>query len=178
MSEEEYAALRNDIERNGILVPVLVDQHGRILDGHHRVKIANELGIDYPREVREVADDNEAHDVALTLNMVRRHLNREQKRALIRAEIERTPDAVDSEIARRTASAATTVGAVRRRVSNLDTPLSDEEREELADAEARIERANEIVEEARRGDGNCCRSWTLSAPMPTGCVTPERGVTG
>jgi len=34
-------------------------------------------------------------------------------------------------------------------VSNLDTPLSDEEREELADAEARIERANEIVEEAR-----------------------------
>jgi hypothetical protein len=80
---------------------------------------------------------------------VRRHLNREQKRALIRAEIERTPDAVDSEIARRTASAATTVGAVRRRVSNLDIPLSDEEREELADAEARIERANEIVEEAR-----------------------------
>jgi DNA repair exonuclease SbcCD ATPase subunit len=68
---------------------------------------------------------------------------------LIRAEIERTPDASDREIARRTASAPTTVGAVRWRVSNLDTPLSDEEREELADAEARIERANEIVEEAR-----------------------------
>ena len=149
LSEEENAALRNDIERNGILVPVLVDQHGRILDGHHRVKIANELGIDYPREVREVADDNEAHDLALTLNMVRRHLNREQKRALIRAEIERTPDASDREIARRTAGAATTVGAVRRRVSNLDTPLSDEDREELADAEARIERANEIAKEAR-----------------------------
>jgi ParB-like chromosome segregation protein Spo0J len=149
LSEEENAALRNDIEHNGILVPVLVDQHGRILDGHHRVKIANELGIDYPREVREIADDNEAHDLALTLNMVRRHLNREQKRALIRAEIERTPDASDREIARRTASAPTTVGAVRRRVSNLDTPLSDEDREELADAEARIERANEIAEEAR-----------------------------
>jgi len=149
LSEEEYAALRNDIERNGILVSVVVDQHGRILDGHQRVKIANELGIDYPREVREVADDNEAQDLALTLNMVRRHLNREQKRVLIRAEIERTLDASDPEIGRRTASAATTVGAVRRRVSNLDSPLSDEEREELADAEARIERANEIVEEAR-----------------------------
>jgi len=86
LSEEEYAALRNDIERNGILVSVVVDQHGRILDGHQRVKIANELGIDYPREVREVADDNEAQDLALTLNMVRRHLNREQKRVLIRAE--------------------------------------------------------------------------------------------
>lgn len=157
LSEEEYAALRNDIERNGILVPVLVDQHGRILDGHQRVKIANELGIEYPRDVREIADDNEAQDLALTLNMVRRHLNREQKRALIRAEIERTPDASDREtpdasdreIARRTASAPTTVGAVRRRVSNVDTSLSDEDREELADAEARIERANEIADEAR-----------------------------
>jgi ParB-like chromosome segregation protein Spo0J len=149
LGEEEYAALRNDIERNGILVPVLVDQHGRILDGHYRVKIANELGIDYPREVREVADDNQAQDLALTLNMARRHLNREQKRVLIRAEIERTPDASDREIARRTASSPSRVGAVRRRVSNLHTPLSDEEREELAGAEARIERANEIVEEAR-----------------------------
>jgi ParB-like chromosome segregation protein Spo0J len=149
LSEEEYAALRNDIERNGILVPVLVDQHGRILDGYQRVKIANALGIDYPREVREVADDNEAQDLALTLNMVRRHLNREQKRVLIRAEIERTSDASDREIARRTASAATAVGAVRRRVFNVDSPLSDEEREELANAEARIERANEIVEEAK-----------------------------
>jgi ParB-like chromosome segregation protein Spo0J len=149
LGEEEYAALRNDIERDGILVPVLVDQHGRILDGHCRVKIANELGIDYPREVREVADDNEAQDLALTLNMARRHLSREQKRALIRAEIERTPDASDREIARRTASSPSRVDAVRRRVSNLHTPLSDEEREELADAETAIERANEIVEEAR-----------------------------
>jgi hypothetical protein len=75
---------------------------------------ALKLGIDYPRDVREVADDYEAQDLALTLNMVRRHLNREQKRALLRAEIERTPDASDGEIARRTASAPTTVGAVRR----------------------------------------------------------------
>lgn len=149
LSEEEYAALGDDIERHGVMVPIVVDQHGRILDGHNRDQIATELGIDAPREVRQVVDDGEAYELALTLNMARRHLNREQKRALIRAEIERTPDASDREIARRTASAPTTVGAVRRRVSNLDTPLSDEEREELADAEARIERANEIVEEAR-----------------------------
>ena len=68
--------------------------------------------------------------------MARRHLNREQKRALIRSEVERTTDASDREIARRTASSPSMVGAVRRRVSNLDTPLSDEERQELADAEA------------------------------------------
>jgi ParB-like chromosome segregation protein Spo0J len=161
LNEEEYAALRYDIERHGVMVPIVVDQHGRILDGHHRDQIATELGIEAPREVRHVADDGEAYELALTLNMARRHLNREQKRALIRSEIERIPDASDREIAWRTASSPSTVGAVRRRVSNLDTPLSDEDREELADAEARIERANEIVEEAR------ARRWELLSKLDT-----------
>jgi hypothetical protein len=47
----------------------MLSQHDRILDGHYRVKIANELGIDYPRDVREVADDYEAQDLALTLQL-------------------------------------------------------------------------------------------------------------
>jgi ParB-like chromosome segregation protein Spo0J len=49
----------------------MLSQHDRILDGHYRVKIANELGIDYPRDVREVADDYEAQDLALTLQLGR-----------------------------------------------------------------------------------------------------------
>lgn len=55
LSEEEYAALGDDIARHGVMVPIVVDQHGRILDGHHRDQIATELGIDAPREVRHVA---------------------------------------------------------------------------------------------------------------------------
>ena len=30
LSDEEYAALRDDIERHGVMVPIVVDQHGRI----------------------------------------------------------------------------------------------------------------------------------------------------
>jgi hypothetical protein len=30
-----YAALRDDIKRHGVMA-IVVDQHGRILDGHHR----------------------------------------------------------------------------------------------------------------------------------------------
>jgi ParB-like chromosome segregation protein Spo0J len=68
LNEEEYAALRDDIARHGVMVPIVVDQHGRILDGHHRDRIATELGIEAPREVRHVADDGEAYELALTLN--------------------------------------------------------------------------------------------------------------
>src|SRR4051812_39932626 len=42
------AALRASIERFGVLVPVTFDQRGRILDGHHRWRMAAELGVDCP----------------------------------------------------------------------------------------------------------------------------------
>lgn len=64
---EDLEALRANIAANGIVVPVLLDQHGRIIDGHHRVRIARELGIDFPTEVREV-DDEEAMDLAFELD--------------------------------------------------------------------------------------------------------------
>ena len=50
-----YAALRGDISRRGVLVPVEVDEDGEILDGHNRQAIADELGIDCPRVVREAS---------------------------------------------------------------------------------------------------------------------------
>lgn len=117
LSADEYAALRDDIAERGFLVPVVKDQHGNILDGHHRVTIAAELGVDYPVEVRKVTDDNEARDVAFTLNLARRHLNREQKRELIAAEITRRPDDSDRAIGRRLACDHKTVGSVRRELS-------------------------------------------------------------
>lgn len=114
LTEEQYDALREDIATNGVLVPVVFDQHGRVIDGNNRKAIADELGIDYPRLVREVADDDDAWTLALTLNCARRHLSREQRREVIRAEIERRPDDSDRAIARRVGCDHKTVGAVRR----------------------------------------------------------------
>ncbi|MGH9187583.1 MAG: ParB N-terminal domain-containing protein [Acidimicrobiales bacterium] len=37
------AALRASIERFGVLVPVVKDAAGDIIDGHHRQRIADEL---------------------------------------------------------------------------------------------------------------------------------------
>jgi ParB-like chromosome segregation protein Spo0J len=44
LSDEEYTALKKDIEDRGIKVPIELDSDGNILDGHHRWQIAQELG--------------------------------------------------------------------------------------------------------------------------------------
>lgn len=113
LGEDQLTALREDIAKNGVLVPVTVDQHGRVLDGHNRSAIARELGIDYPTVVVEVADDEAAMDLAVTLNGARRHLNQEQKRALIEHELIRRPYDSDRAISRRVGCSPTTVGTVR-----------------------------------------------------------------
>lgn len=74
------AALRASIHRFGVLVPVVTDQHGRILDGHHRSRIADDLDVLYRTDVVHVADDAEAEAIARTLNTERRHLTPEQIR--------------------------------------------------------------------------------------------------
>lgn len=78
------AALRSSIERFGVLVPVLKDQHGRILDGHHRDRIAVELGIEYRTDRIAVADDEEAAAIVETLNTDRGHrLKSEMRRKVV-----------------------------------------------------------------------------------------------
>ena len=98
---EQLDSLRADIAANGVLVPVVVDQHGRILDGNHRAAIALDLGIDYPTVTVAVTDDADAWDKAVSLNCARRHLTREQVREVIGNEIQRRPDDSDRAIARR-----------------------------------------------------------------------------
>ena len=122
LSPEQYSALKSDIEANSIIVPIVVDQHGRIIDGHNRKQIADQLGIVCPSEVHQVADDAEAENLAVTLNCARRHLSREQVRKIVRNEIERCPDDSDRAIARRVGCSPSTVGSVRK-VSNLDSAI-------------------------------------------------------
>jgi ParB-like nuclease domain len=73
-------ALRASIERFGVIVPVVRDQHGQIIDGHHRARIADELGVKYRADTVTVADEDEAREVARHLNTRRRHLSGEQLR--------------------------------------------------------------------------------------------------
>jgi transposase-like protein len=77
-------ALRASIRRFGVLVPVIRDQQGRIIDGHHRVRIAAEEGIDIADDIVITVDsEDEAREIARTLNSDRRHLTEEQRRAVV-----------------------------------------------------------------------------------------------
>jgi len=116
LTADEYATLKADIAERGVLVPVVEDQHGNIVDGHHRKRIADELSVPCPVERRTFTDE-QARDTAFALNLARRHLTREQKRELIAREIGLRPDDSDRAIGRRLGADHKTVGSVRRELS-------------------------------------------------------------
>jgi hypothetical protein len=84
LTGEEYAALKADITEHGVLYPVILDGDGRVLDGVHRERIAAELGIDLPTATHAGLTDERKLHLAVGLNMRRRHLDADRRRALVR----------------------------------------------------------------------------------------------
>jgi hypothetical protein len=113
LSGDEYAALEQSIKDHGIQVPILVDTEGVVIDGHHRKKIADDLGVHCPRKVLYDATDTEKRTLALSLNLDRRHLSREQRRDLIAASLKADPQLSNREHARRTGASDHTVADIR-----------------------------------------------------------------
>ncbi len=79
------AALRESIQRFGVLVPVVRDQHGRTLDGHHRSRLGDEMKVQYRVDVVNVESDEQAREIAATLNTDRRQLDATQRRDVVAA---------------------------------------------------------------------------------------------
>lgn len=73
------AALRASIERFGVLVPALQDQEGHLLDGHHRTRIAEELGVPCPMTTVTVRQDADRLEIVRSVNADRRQLTEEQR---------------------------------------------------------------------------------------------------
>jgi len=93
LTPEQYDELREDIRKNGILIPILVDQWNVVIDGQHRLKIAKELGIpstDVPQQLTLNEDGAPQVDVfrlqkqmAIGVNLNRRHLEPEVRASLV-----------------------------------------------------------------------------------------------
>jgi ParB-like chromosome segregation protein Spo0J len=83
LSDEQRHLLRQSIEKNGVLEAVVFDEDGEILDGHHRVEIAEELGIEYPRRVIEDLSEADKQTYALTVNVARRQLSQSERGSLV-----------------------------------------------------------------------------------------------
>ena len=77
-----YEELKNDIELNGILIPIEVAEDGTIIEGHQRVRAWKELGrdpADIPMNVKPYSSREDMKNKAITLNLLRRHMNNAQR---------------------------------------------------------------------------------------------------
>ncbi len=114
LTPEEYEALKADIALRGVIVPILLDVHGNVIDGHHRRQAARELGehIICPEETLECTEE-EARDLAVVLNTHRRQLSRDQRREAVAQLVKLGPGRSNRQIARDAGVDHQTVAAVR-----------------------------------------------------------------
>jgi len=117
LAADEYARLRADIQARGVLVPVEVDEHGDVIDGHHRVAICRELGItNWPKIERTGLSEADKRRHARQLNLARRHLNGAQKRRLIEQQLRDTPQVSNNKLAAGLGVSDKTVAGVREKL--------------------------------------------------------------
>jgi len=84
LASAEFEALKASIEREGVRDPILVDEAGAILDGHHRYRIAPET----PRRTVPGLSEGQKRAFVLASNFHRRNLSPEQKAELRERQIE------------------------------------------------------------------------------------------
>ncbi len=75
MSEQEFSELKASIQTEGQHYPIIVNEDLEVLDGHHRFRACNELGIEPDFEVRQFEDKLLEKKFVIEANLRRRHLN-------------------------------------------------------------------------------------------------------
>ena len=118
LSDDEYTSLEKSIREHGIQVPIVVDENGSVIDGHHRKEIADRLGLPCPRNTARDLDETGKRTLACSLNLDRRHLNREQKREVIAKSLMADPQLSNRQHAERVGASHPTVAAIRADLEN------------------------------------------------------------
>lgn len=78
LKTEKYRALKTSIERDGLWEPIIINTENVVLDGHHRFKICQELGV-LPRfTVKRFDSKNQERKYVIETNLHRRQLNKIQ----------------------------------------------------------------------------------------------------
>jgi ParB-like chromosome segregation protein Spo0J len=75
----EYEALKQSIKEDGQLEPIVISKDGRLLDGHTRLQICQELRITPRFEIKNFRNKLEERKYVITVNLRRRQLNDFQK---------------------------------------------------------------------------------------------------
>lgn len=113
LEPESYAGLKANIALNGVLVPIVRDESGQILDGFARAQIAEELGYECPTVTLRGLGEQEKRSQVRALNLARRQLDQRAKRAIIADQLREHPDRSNRWIARSLGVDDKTVASVR-----------------------------------------------------------------
>lgn len=81
MSDAQLAKLGEDIQKNGLKQPIIVDVSGVLLDGRNRLEAMERAGVAIPPTFDVALGDPVAHIIGL--NIRRRHLTKQQQAHLI-----------------------------------------------------------------------------------------------
>ena len=82
VTPEEYESMKESIKKNGLWLPIIVNEKGIILDGHTRYKICKELGIPLKHAERKFENEWVEKKFVIESNLRRRQLNDFQKSEL------------------------------------------------------------------------------------------------
>jgi hypothetical protein len=85
LSAQELCELTDDIRAHGQIYAVVLDQHGRVVDGKHRVQVCESLGITPETETRTFATDKDV--LAFIISTLTRRNLKEGQRAMIAADL-------------------------------------------------------------------------------------------
>ena len=127
MSEEELKVLAGDIvQANGLRNPIIIyigeDGIELLIDGRNRLEALQLAGFepvkngkfDYANVLHQRVSEVDPYDLALSLNLHRRHLDLAAKRKLIAKLLKLKPEASDRQIAKLVAVSHNTVKVIRR----------------------------------------------------------------
>ena len=83
LSEEEYTRLKESIASVGLYEPIIINQEGTLLDGHHRLKVVKELGWSRVNvETKHFENRTDEEIYVIESNVIRRQLSDYQKTVL------------------------------------------------------------------------------------------------
>ena len=140
ISDDEYNALYKSIDESGLWVPIIVNPEGVILDGHHRYKICNKLGIAIKHVERVFENKLLEKKFVIETNLKRRHLNDFQK-----SELGMQLQTINEEIAKEKM-----VKGGKTKIPSNEEPFHSDKKtaEEIGVSRGTFERAKKVIKKA------------------------------
>jgi hypothetical protein len=115
---KEYAQLRDSIKERGVLQPLLITADHVLIDGHERWKAIQELGLTrYPLRVLGNLCEAERKELAIRLNVERRHLSRAERARLLEMILVEAPSKSTREVAEMFRVDHSTVSRTRKKLA-------------------------------------------------------------